>query len=367
MSRSPLYGFGVSQEDDRVESAVLLPDVGRRVFAITSGGEVPLGLAARGATVDAVDFVAGQNHLAALKLATALALDPTDAARFLGYARAPGPARDRAWSTVRQHLTADAAAFWDAHPSERAAGAIWAGRFERFLIRALRVVRPLWGARNLRALCEAPDLDAQRAIYERRIDRPWVRAAFRIAFSRRAYATRGLDERALAQRTTTESLGDQYLRWLRAFCTATPAADSWFLQVLLGGGLRDPERGPDFLRPEGVAALRAAPERVRLHTAEATDWLREHPRKFDAFHLSNLGDWLDSGGWDGLLEAVVDRAAPGAAAVWRELQTERDVPPGLRDRLRADREAGVALRAIDRFPFYRIIPARVVDGAADRP
>jgi hypothetical protein len=69
-------GFGLSQNDEFTESRALdLP--GGSVLSITSAGDMALSLRALGAErVTAVDIEPSQNHLARLKQATVVALDP---------------------------------------------------------------------------------------------------------------------------------------------------------------------------------------------------------------------------------------------------------------------------------------------------
>lgn len=175
------------------------------------------------------------------------------------------------------------------------------------------------------------------------------------------YGRRGISARALAQRSAPVPLGEQYFRHFRAFCTATPARDNWFLALTLRGALLDAGQAPDFLRGPGLLHLRDDPGRLRLHHGDLGRWLHTTDQRYDGVHLSNLGDWLDEAAFGALLGDVVDRAAPGAAVLWRELQVERGVPDALSSRLRVarlriDRPHGEQLRAADRFPFYRIVP-----------
>lgn len=338
---TPLYGFGVAQEDERTEARVLH---GARLLCVASGGEVPLGLAARGAVVDAVDVDVAQLHLCALKLAAARALDPADAARFLGYA--DGAGRGGIYADLRPRLPEDARTFWDAHLDAIAGGVVGAGRFEGFVRKVRWLITILVGRRWLEALCRADDPAEQARIFDAHVGRPWVRAIFRVAFHPRVYARRGLAAEALAQRDDPESLWDQYFRWLRTFCVATPSADNWFLPFLLLGGLIDPARGPDFLR-RPVGAVRF------LHADLGSQLAEGHV--YDGVHLSNLGDWMDAPAFAALLGTLRRACPPGTPFVWRELQAYRAPIDGVV----IDRARGEALRATDRFPFYRIVPGRL--------
>jgi S-adenosylmethionine:diacylglycerol 3-amino-3-carboxypropyl transferase len=93
---------------------------------------------------------------------------------------------------------------------------------------------------------------------------------------------------------------------------------------------------------------------------DVLSWLRSAPTaSVDAFHLSNLGDWVDGPAWDEVLTEVVRVGAPGARIVWRCMHADRPVPAALLDRIHTDRAWGLRLRALDRFPFYVIVPAEI--------
>ena len=63
-----LYNFGISQEDERTESAALRLTPNDRVICIASAGEIPLSLAAMGVQhVTAVDIDPAQMALTKLK------------------------------------------------------------------------------------------------------------------------------------------------------------------------------------------------------------------------------------------------------------------------------------------------------------
>lgn len=169
---TPLVGFGFAQEDDRTDARVLRPARGRRLLCVASGGEVPLGMAARGATVDAVDTEITQLHLVALKHAVALTLDPEDACLFLGYTRvkaARGERRMALYPTVRRSLAPETGGYWDTYASVIQQGASWAGRFEQYLSGLMRVLRPAWGRAAIEALCGATTLAEQEAVFDARI------------------------------------------------------------------------------------------------------------------------------------------------------------------------------------------------------
>lgn len=354
-----LYGFGLSQEDERTERAALgLP--GGRVLSITSAGDTALSLLAAGADrVVGVDIEPNQARLARLKLAAVLRLPRAAAIAFLGFLPASESDR-RAWfGTVLEGLAEPDRAFWRDHAHTALRGVVREGRFERFLRRPRGLLRP-WFEPRLRRLFACKSLSEQRQVFDRWIDRPVVRTAFRIAFHPRVYARRGIDPRGLRALDARQSLGDLFFERFRAMCVNTPAAANPFLQMNALGSVLNEECVPGYLTAEGCAALRARHDAVSFAVADVTSLLEQHPDgTFDRFHLSNVPDWLDRASFDALLHTIAGRAARPARLVWRFIHADRDPPADLREVVRPDRAWGAELAATDRFPIYTVVPARV--------
>jgi S-adenosylmethionine-diacylglycerol 3-amino-3-carboxypropyl transferase len=113
--------FAQVREDPVLEIEALAPAAGKTYVVVGSGGCTALSLLAAGAgRVVAVDLNRVQNHVTELKAA---ALGALDAVGFLGGA----PMADRlgAYRAQAGGLSADARAYWDAHP-RWSSGASWA-------------------------------------------------------------------------------------------------------------------------------------------------------------------------------------------------------------------------------------------------
>jgi len=355
----PLCTFGLSQEDERTEAAALgLP--GGRVLSVASAGDIPLSLVALGADrVDAVDCSVAQIRLAELKLAAVVELEPEEAARFLGLLPAARAARAAWLRRVSDALSAPSRAFWQVREGAVRRGAVWLGRFERYAAWIRRATGPVLRPRFER-LFAAANLEEQCDVFRRWLDTPLLRSAFRIAFEPRRYARRGIDPRALRHVTAGEPLGERWFGRFRDMCTATPARENYFLQLLTLGTMVDAAAAPAYLQPAGAAIVRQRRRSLTLECRSIAAWLGEcEPGRYDRFHLSNLCDWMAPVEHDRLLELVVARAVGGARLVWRYLHRACGVPTALAGRLVADEAAGEDLRRRDRFPLYGIVPARV--------
>jgi S-adenosylmethionine-diacylglycerol 3-amino-3-carboxypropyl transferase len=359
---SHLYNFGLSQEDEQTEAAALGLGGGHdRVLSIASAGDMPLSLLALGAeSVTAVDVDPGQLHLARLKLAAVMRLEREDAIRFLGFMPAPRGSR-RTWlRDVLPGLPTDSRLFWEWHEDEAARGAIWAGRYERYIGWLMLLVKPLVGLHPFEPLLACDSLQEQRAAFARAFDRPRIRAIFRLAFHPRIYSRRGIDPRSLQFRSPERSLGDQFFEQFRSLCTGTPARANHLLQLTALGRVQSVDAVPEYLSRRGAAVVRARADRLAFIEADLVAYLERTPRgALNRAHLSNLPDWLPQDRFDQVMRLLYARMATPARLVWRHLHVDRALPSDLQGKIRIDQALGERLRARDRFPFYGIVPARI--------
>jgi S-adenosylmethionine:diacylglycerol 3-amino-3-carboxypropyl transferase len=359
-----LYNFGLSQEDERTEATALgIGSLGShdRVLSLASAGDMPLSLLALGAeSVVAVDVDPHQLHLARLKAAAVQRLDREDAIRFLGFMPASLGARAGWLRDVMPGLRPDARLFWEWHEAEALRGAIWAGRFERYLRRLVGLVTPLIGLRSFEHLIACTSLDEQRVTFDRTFDRPRIRAIFRVAFHPMVYAVRGLDPRGLIHRRSGPSLGDQFFGAFRDLCTMTPAAGNHLLQLMVLGRVVSTDAVPEYLTSRGVTTVRARLDHLAFHEQDLVRFLRAAPPAvFNRAHLSNIVDWLPLAYFNELLRLLAAKMQRPARLVWRFLHADREPPPDVAARAVVDRALGEKLRRRDRFPFYGIVPVRL--------
>lgn len=358
-----LYNFGQSQEDERTEAAALYLTSMDSVISIASAGDMPLSLAAMGARrVTAVDIDPAQIALTALKLAAVQTLSREEALGFLGYLPMEEAERHFLYATVRSALSARDLLFWDAARSEISKGAIWAGRFERFVTLLRRLVVPLLGRRGVESLFECKTTAEQEKIFDQSIDKFYLKWIFRIAFNKKFYSGFGMDPRSLAQRKSSVPLGDQYFGWFRSFCTANLPHDNYFLQLSLMGRLIDTNAGPAYLSESGYQMLRSGTVTVNLHTGDLVQFLEDAvPGSFNKAHLSNICDWMNQEPFEKVIRLLAAKSAPGGRIVWRFLHVDRAIPPELQTQVIVERDYGKMLRECDRYPFYTVVPAQIAE------
>ncbi len=359
--RAP-YNFGISQEDERTEAASLgLP--GGRVLSIASAGDMALSLLALGADeVVAVDIEVAELHLARLKLAAVLFLEREDAIRFLGFLPATPEERRRWLARLMSRLPPPTREFWRERTSTMRHGPIWAGRYERHLGRLRAALWPLSG--HFRELTECTSLDEQRALFARRLDRPLLRAAFRLAFAPRIYAGGGMNRGGLRHHDPRTSLGLQFFERFRAMCVESPARENPLLQLHLLGRVRNPDVVPEYLTERGTKVLRERSCAISFSHASIVDFLASaETGRFDRFHLSNIPDWLDAPDFDRVLELIAAKAKEPARLVWRYLHRNHPVPADCRAKIHTDEALGRVLAVRDRFPLYGVVPAGIYEAS----
>jgi S-adenosylmethionine-diacylglycerol 3-amino-3-carboxypropyl transferase len=131
--------------------------------------------------------------------------------------------------------------------------------------------------------------------------------------------------------------------------------DNYFWNVYVTGRYRR-ESCPEYLKPEGFAALKAGlVDRVRCVTGTVTECLRRDRGGFSAFVLLDHMDWLQDS--PALLEEewgeIFAAARPGARAIFRSGgQDARFLPLSVVRRLVFEPDRATALHGRDRVGTY---------------
>jgi S-adenosylmethionine-diacylglycerol 3-amino-3-carboxypropyl transferase len=357
---SALFGFGFTQEDERTVASML--DVeGQTVLCVASGGDIPLSLLARGARqIIAVDISEAQLHLCRLKVAALEHLDPESAAQLLGLMPASISQR-RSWmAACVASLPEASTSFWQLHEASLCSrGAIWCGRYERFIRKLQLIVRPLLGSAFI-DLARCASTTEQELIFDRRIGRPWLRTLFRIAFSRKVYSGYGVDEQGLANRRSAVPLGEHYWAKLRSFCTATSARQNPWLQLHTIGRLLSLDAAPHYLG-EGFLAARQQVGSVKWVKGNLLGYVKESlPVEVTRVFLSNLPDWCSPLDFEALVCELAGKLPGESKILWSCIHADWQLPARISS-LIVESDEGSLSSGLDRFPFYAYTCARVAE------
>ena len=333
-------------EDADVLCEALAPvAAGGRLLSVASAGDNVLALLTLDpAEVIAVDLSTAQLACLELRIAAFRHLEDAELLGFLGVE--PTPGRTHLYRLLRTDLSADARAFWDAHPALIAGGVIHAGRFERYLQIFRRWVLPLVHRRAMREALRSPrSRDEQRRFYADRWDTRRWRMLFRFFFSRAVMGRLGREPAFFDH--VQGSVAEHILERTGYALSELPVWSNPYLAYIVTGNYQ-PEALPRYLRPEHRATIRARLDRVRILRGGA-----EHANgPFDGFNLSDVFEYMDPEEHARVYGRLVERARPRARLVYWNLLAPRGCPAPLRGRVRPLDELAGTLHARDQAWFY---------------
>lgn len=336
-------------EDGALLLEALQPAPGKRILSIASAGDNSLLLLSRGAEVVAADLSAAQLACTELRLRAVRALDDAAALGFLGFHAAPE--RVQTYQTLRDSLTPDTRAFWDARPDDIRDGVIHAGKFERYFQLFRRRVLPLsQSRRRVDALLTPGRARAERETFFHQNWNHWRwRLLFYAFFNRRVMGRAGRDPAFFHQ--VRGSVAKRILaRCEHALVTLDPAANPW-LGYILTGNFTQPL--PEWTHPEALEGIRAHAHRLHLFRGGIEEAAAARGGEgFDGYNLSDIFEYLTPAATETLYRRFLETARPGARLAYWNLLVPRACPESLRERVRPLRDLAAGLHARDRTFFY---------------
>lgn len=365
--------YNTCWEDPRLDRVALNLGPQDNVLVITSAGCNALDYALTEPNhVYAVDMNPRQNALLELKLSAIRNLEYEDFFALFGRGRLPEGGkiyRDK----LRASLSPWSQTYWDKwikffdNPRRSFYFRGTSGSFARMInlyVDRVCKVRP-----EIEQILTAGSVEAQsRIYYEQLHDRFWSKS---MQFAMNRDTTLSMVGVPKAQRRQVET---QYEGGIVRFiqdCVESvfaklPLSDNYFWRVYLTGEYAE-DCCPEYLRAENFQRLKnGLVDRVSVHTNSVQAFLEQHDGQISRFVLLDHMDWL-SDKFFPLLElewqSILDRAAPGARAIWRSggLRTDfldqvqvrkggQNLP--LNDFLTFHRELADELHAKDRVHTY---------------
>lgn len=336
-------------EDPRLLRKALHIQPTTRVLSIASGGCNSLDLALAGAQeVVAVDLSQPQLAVTELKLA-ATDLDYPDFLVLLGLAEG------EAWplyQSLRPQLSTAARDFLDGAATRFESGLLSSGRFEQYLSRFRTQALPLvHSKKTIGQLLEKKSLVDQRTFFDEHWNTWRWRGLFRLFFSRFFMARMGRSKAHFAQ--VQGKVADRLLDRTEQVLTALPTSENPYLQWILTGRFQDLNCSHLYLSETGHAQLKQLRERVRLvHGSLDTVLGSAESERFDAFNLSNIGEYLSLQEFESLYKLLLKGANPGAHLAYWNLFVPRTRPQSLAEQVHRMERQSQALLQEDRAFFY---------------
>jgi S-adenosylmethionine-diacylglycerol 3-amino-3-carboxypropyl transferase len=321
--------YNTCWEDPALDRAALAFEPGDRVLVITSAGCNALDYLLAGAgEVNAVDFNPRQNALLELKTAAIRGLDYNSFFDLFGKGRS-ACAREMYWDALRHRLSPSSRDYWDKYITFFE-GKGWrnsfyfrgtSGFFAKLMLDKARVWSRL--REPIDELLEARGVDEQRAIYESKIrDRLWTPALSWFLSRRTTLSLLGVPAPQRNEILTQYPGGIvRFIRnCLEAVLTELPFADNYFWRVYFQG-FYTRTCCPEYLKPENFDRLRKGLlDRLRIHTASVTDFLRRAEAGISKFVLLDHMDWMSWYYPRALVEewnAILAKARPGSRVIFR--------------------------------------------------
>jgi len=326
--------YNACWEDPAVDRQALELKAEHQVLVITSAGCNALDYALAGASrVHCVDANPRQNALLEFKLAAARALEFEDYFQLLGEGFHP-KAGELYLSRLRPQLGKAAREFWDRHWRwfKSPYGSFYFHGLSGLAARGFAAFLKLQPRlrESFQRLFEADSIEVQRRIYRDEIaSRLWSRP-FNWLLSRQLVMNLlgvPYPQRKLIEAQHPERIAGFIRAALEYVICELPLKRNYFWQVYFFGRYRR-DCCPEYLKPEGHAALRAGrADALAWHTCTVTEFLQRHDRPIDRFVLLDHMDWMSCYYPDQLVEewdAILERAAPGARILLRSAQAQPD-------------------------------------------
>jgi len=336
-------------EDADVVLAGLDVQPGDVCLSIGSGGENSLSLlTCEPARVIVVDLSPAQIACLELKVACYRHLTHGELLELMG--ATASTQRLALYARVREALSSASQSFWDAHPSEIAAGIGSAGKFERYFALFRRYVLPLIHSRSrVDALFQPRPPEARRRFYDAVWDNWRWRLLFKAFISRPVMGRFGRDPSFF--KYVQGSVADRILDQVRNALTELDPSDNPYLQWVVYGHFTTAL--PHALRPENFEPIRDRIDRLEWRLAPVEQVLSEAGEgTVSRFNMSDIFEYLSPAESDAVFEAIAKAGrTEGRLAYWNMLAPRRP-PDRLAGRFRTIEALGRQLHEQARACFY---------------
>lgn len=318
-------------EDSRLLIESLLP-AGRHCLSIGSAGENSFALLAAGAaSVTAVEMNAAQIACIELRKAAYLHLDHAGLLELIG--SRSSNRRLALYQEIRGSLPPGARGFWDLRPDAVIAGIGSAGKFERYFATFRNRVLPLaHGRKRVLSLLDARAPQQRLGFYEAVWNNRRWRWIFQIFFSRTVMGALGRDPEFF--KYVEGSVAERILSRTRHALAILDPSENPYLHWILTGA--HGEALPEALEEQNFLPIREALQAGRFRIAQCSieALLQSEPeRRYDAFNLSDIFEYMSEGNTAALLEKIADASNHGARVAYWNMLAPRSRPASLAHRL----------------------------------
>ncbi|MBK9017775.1 MAG: DUF3419 family protein [Saprospiraceae bacterium] len=298
------------------------------VFSITSGGCNTLAfLVDDPKKVIALDLSPYQNYLLELKMAAFKEFSYEKLLQFLGVS--PCAVRLEMYDRLRQYLSPESLAYWNAQPQKIQLGIIHCGRYEKYMHMLNKWLRLLVGKSLPEALFACQTQEARQRLFDTKWDTPRWRF-FTNVFLSRATMTLLFTSRFFEQLESNFSFGEHFRSKIKRAITDLPLQENYFLSYILLGRFYSLEHLPSYLRKEHFEKIKSRLDRVEIVTDACEAYFRHlPPDSISKFNFTNVFEWMEPAAFENLLKETIRVAKDGAVMTYRNLLVPRSRPASL--------------------------------------
>ena len=313
--------FSSSNEDGETELAAL--EGASRIICLTGSGTRPLDMLLSDAEeVIALDMNPAQNALLALKMAAIESLDYAEFLEFIGIA--DSRSRGGFYDSIRERLSPEVRAHWDANRCLLEAGVWNAGKWEKLLRWNARFLSFFRG-RAVDELMAAPTIEDQARIWRLRFSDSRLRRA--IEMIGRDWIWRWvMREPAGEFLPPPREVGERLAADFERAAGSHLFRESDFATLIFRGALKPGGALPIHLRPEYYPQIRDGLPRLRIVEGGLADLASLDIGKADGFSLSDFGSYCGSDIYAACWQGVLAAAEPGARYCERIFMNDMEVP-----------------------------------------
>jgi len=344
--------FTMNWEDPASDKAALQIKPGESVMTITSGGCNTLELLLENpAIIYAVDINPAQSYLMELKIKSIQHLTYPEFICLMGLTDIlPKPTL---YARIEPYLTKEAAQFWKINQKIINKGILMAGRFEKFVRIASKVIRLLQGSRKVNLVFAAHDLEQQQNYYDQKFDTWQFRLIFRLLFNKSMLAKKGLSANYFYFDDGSSSFAESFYKRARHAIRDVPVQNNYFLAIYLLGNYRNLIQVPAYLKEENFIILQENVAKIQIISTDVKLWLQSMPaNSVHCFSLSNICELKSQEDSNLLFEEIARVAFNGARCCFRNLIIPREIPITLQSIIRKDKTLSQYLLDKDRSFVY---------------
>lgn len=319
MKKPDILRYSNCWEDADLLLEALAIDSNDEVLSIGSAGDNSFSLLSKSPkSVTVIDPNPIQLHLIRLKIAAFQTLDHATFLAFLGFREAKN--RIDLFEQVKKKLPEESAQFWGENKKQIAAGIIYAGKFDRYLLFfAKRIVPLIHTKKRVQQLFAQKSQEEQLKFYTEVWENKRWKWLFKLFFSKTVMGKMGRDPAFFNE--VNVPVATYILNKTKAHLSDVACQENYFLYYILNG--RFGEELPHYARKEHFEVIKANLHKLELVQARAENYTGR--KSFTKCNLSNIFEYMDEQTFEMASKHIVSRAQNQARFAYWNLMVPRNM------------------------------------------